>query len=610
MKGKRGFFGRVRAGSFLLSRTAALSAKVRRSLGHGAAAKLFCGAERTDEALDGSVGSRLLRKLGYHETVSVPIKKAVAVGACESRLFAYLDKLRRAFLHTRARFFGIAGLVFSLYTVGLCLARQFMRFGMGVADPADLCTAAVTLLISLLLLPCGKPLGTFFRESRLFSHVLIGLLGVSPEAWRIDDGHVNEERVSARGGIAFVAGTAAGMLTLVCRPHLVLLWLLCGLFCLSVFAVPEMGLSAAVMLLPLVPLRVTAVLIACTAVGYAQKFFRLKRVFRFRVPELFLTLTLLLAGLSAASTGEWYVWKRLLLFACIWFLTVGLMTTERLFGKYLSALTCGGLLTLLWQAVIRLTETYLPQGSAFLQSIGLPLRLPGALPEDALCCYVLLFLPLALLHGKRRTGFALLLLIALNAYLLQSMWLFLGLLIVVLLYAALAHGAWAGASLTGALAIPTAVVLMGERLGSLTASLSHTAWRVAVKYLLCGVGSGNPALLEATLAGGWMPDGLRIDLYTRLTLEGGVWLTAAFLCTVGFSLQRLFTCMRDAEGDRRRVCGCLASSVLMFLLCAFAADMWSDLRVLGVFWCLCPAASLSGNLYGYEGQKEMDRQWI
>ncbi len=600
-KGKRGFFGRVRAGSFLLSHTAALSYRVSHALGHGVLGGLLCGAERTDAALEQSVGKRLLKKSGYRETVSAPVKKAVACGACESRLFAYMDRVRRAFLHTRARFFGIAGLVFSLYAAGLCLARQFMRLGAGVSDPADLCTAAVTMLISVLLLPCAKPLGTFFWESRLVSHILIDLLGVSAEAWR-----VGGERVSARGGIAFVAGTAAGLLTLLFRPHEILFWLFCGLFCLSVFAVPEMGLTAAVILLPLAPIRVTGVLTACTAVGYVQKFFRLKRVFRFRTPELFLTLILLMAGLSAASTGDLYAWKRLLLFACIWFLTVGLMTTERLFGKYLAALTCGGVLTLTWQAVLRLTERYLPQGMTYLQRVGLQ----GVLSREALVCYILMLLPLALLHARRRMGFVLLLLIVLNAYLLQSMWLCLGLLAAVFLYAALVRGAWAGAALGGVLTVPAAVVLMGERLGGLTARISVTAHKVAAKYLLCGVGSGRQALLKASLANGWMPDGFRTGLYTRLTLEGGIWLTAAFLCTVGASLQRLFTCMRDASGRNRAVCGCLASSIVLFLICAVVSDVWSDLRVLGIFWCLCSAASLSGDLYGYEGQKENDRQWI
>ncbi len=600
-KGKRGFFGRVRAGSFLLSHTAALSYRVSRSLGHGFAGGLLCGASRTDEALEQSVAKKLLKKSGYRETVSAPIKKAVACGACESRLFAYMDRVRRAFLHTRARFFGIAGLVFSLYAAGICLAGQFMRLGAGGSDPADLCTAAVTLLLSVLLLPCSKPLGTFFRESRLFSHIFIDLLGVSAEAWR-----VGGERVSARGGIAFFAGTAAGLLTLLFRPHEVLLWLLCGLLCLSVFAVPEMGLTAAVILLPLAPIRVTGVLTACTAVGYVQKFFRLKRAFRFRTPELFLTLTLLMTGLSAASTGDLYAWKRFLLFACIWFLTVGLMTTERLFGKYLAALTCGGLLTLTWHAACGLTERYLPQGVVYLQNLGLQDVLSG----EALKCYILMLLPLALLHARRRMGFVLLLLIALNAYLLQSMWLCLGLLIAVLLYAALVRGAWAGAALGGVLTVPAAVVLMGERLGGLTSHLSDTAHKVAVKYLLCGVGSGKQALMKASLANGWMPDGFRTGLYTRLTLEGGVWLTASFLCTIGTSLQRLFTCMRGASGRNRAVCGCLASSVLLFLGCAAVTDVWTDLRVLGIFWCLCSAASLSGDLYGYEGQKEDDRQWI
>ncbi len=597
-KKRKGFRRRMLAGSFLLSRTAGLSGRCGWSFRHGIASGVLCSADRTERAFREGAGSRLLQKIGFRESVSGPIRKAVATGACESGIFAWVGRVRHAFLHTKARFFGIAGLVFALYTAGIFLAKRYMGLGFVAADPADLCIAAAAALVSVLLLPCGKPLNVFFSESRLFRRVLIGMLGVYPDAWR-----QGTERVSARGGIAFVVGNLAGLATVFYRPHLVLLFVFAALFCLCIPAVPEMGLLSAVIVLPFAPLRLTAFLTALAALGYLQKYFRLKRVFRFRLPELLLLLTVGVTCLSAVGTGELFTLKRILLFACIWFLTVSLITTERLFRKYVAALLYGGLLTLLLAAADRLL--------GFLSLETYRSCLPTGMSETVLGCYLLMLMPIALLHGKRRSGILLLMLICLHAYLLQSMWVFLGLLFSVLLYAALAHDAWIGSALIGVLTLPVAVQLMGDRLGRVASGFSETAHVLARKYWFSGIGAGNHAWISAALSNGLQLDGFAAGLYTRLTLEGGVATVLLFVGTAFFALQRLFTCLREEENARRRIlCGGLAAAALLFVVAAAVTDVWSDLRILGVFWCLCPAASLTGELYGFKREKEDARQWI
>lgn len=598
--------------SLLLSRTSKISARCVWSFQNGITSALFCSAERVEQAFRTGLGARLLRSIGFRETVSGPIRKEVATGARKSGIFAGMERIRRAFLHTRARFFGIAGIVFALYTTGIFLTKRYVMPGIGTANPADLCTAAVTLLLSLLLLPCGKPLNTFFMGSALFRRVFVEALGVCP-----DDLRQGTDRVTARGGIAFVTGTLAGLATVWAAPHRVLLFVFVALFCLCIPASPETGLLTAVFLLPFAPLRVTGFLTFIALIGYLQKYFRLKRMFRARLPEVLMLLTVGVCGLSALSGGDSYVFSRVLLFGCLWMLTTCLITTEALFRAHHTALVYGGIPTLLLSALrlsCPLVERRLPQFSAVWTQV---LSLPGellrtGLSDAVLGCYLLLLFPVVLSRGRRRSGAVLLFLIALNAVFLQSFWVVLGLFLSLLLYVAFSHRAPAGAILAGGVGFPAAVLLLGDRLGSVASGFSAQAWTLVRKYFFTGVGAGDRALTTAALASGMLPGNFTAGLYTRLILDGGVVTLLLFAGCAFFALQRLFTCMRE-ETDRARTIyfGSIAASAVGFLLAAAVTNVWADLRVLGVFWCLCPAASLTGDLYGFKREKEADeKQWI
>lgn len=597
---------------FLLSRTSKLSARCVASLRDGIASKVFCSADRTDEAFRNGFGARLLQSIGFRETVSGPLRMEIAAGAEKSPLFALMERVRRTFLHTRARFFGIAGVVFALYTTGIFLTKRYVLPGIGTADPSDLCTAAVTLLISLLLLFCGRPINVFCANSGLFKRIFVDTLGFCPEDLR-----QGTERVSAHGGIAFVVGTLLGLTTVWFAPHRVLLFLFAALFCFCIPASPETGLLTAVFLLPFAPLRVTGFLTMLASVGYLQKYFRLKRVFRARLPECLMLLTVGVCGLSALTGGDAFVFLRISLFGCLWMLATCLLTTEKLFRAYHASLIFGGIATLLLSALrlsYPLLSGLLP---AFLPEWTLTLSLPGelfrsGLANDVLGCYLVVLLPVALARGKCRSGVATLCLIAINAVLLRSPWTLLGLFLALLLYAAFAHGAPAGAALAGCVGFPVMGFALGERLGNIASGFSAEAKLLAQKYFFTGVGSGDGALTAAALANGLLPDGFAAGLYTRLVLDGGVVTLLLFAGCAFCALQRLFTCMRKETGRARmRRFGGIAAASVLFLFAAAVTNVWADLRILGIFWCLCPAASLTGDLYGYQREREAwEEQWI
>ena len=603
-KAERSYRRKKSSGSFLLSRVSRLSARCTWSFRQGLVSRLLCRGDKTEQSLRTGLAATALENIGYRDLISKPVKKAVAAGSWESVLFARADGLRRAFLHTKARFFGIALMVFAVYAAGIYIAKELMDIGFSGGTPWDLVTAGVLFPVSLYLIFCGKPMYRFLGESRIITHLLVDILGMDPAAFR-----GGEDRVTARGGIAFIAGAAAGLATFLVSPLRVLWMVMVALFLLCIPAVPEMGLLMAVIMLPIAPLTYTAFFAALAAFGYFLKFFRLKRTFRFGVPEVMMVLTVITFWLSGMSTGDFFWFRRMLLFGCIWFLTVNLITTERLLRKYMTAMVYGGMILLTVTLVCGISD--LVELPRVLQGISLPSSL---ISGGELKCYMLMLVPLALMHGGRRCGFVLLLLLCGNVYLMGSLWMAAGMLLGVLLYAALGHGAWVGSAIMGGVACAVCMPLIGERLGNLACNFSATAWELVLRFPWTGVGAGNGAVMTAALAEGLHPDGFASNLYMRLLLDGGVVLLLLFAGCVFFSWQRLFTCLREyVNGEEKRrtvLCGTVIASSVLFLLSSGVISFGDDMRVLGMFFCLCPVASLTGTLYGFDRKKEALQQWI
>lgn len=565
-----------------------ISARIYWSFGHGFASGLFCGAEKSEQALENCLAVKAMDKTGLRENVTVPYRKAVASGMWESRLLVLADRLRVAFFHTRARFIGIIGFLFSAYSVAGFLLKYYLSFSYGQTSLTDLALGAVGLLCSILLLFAGKPIGSFLSESRVFGRVFIGVLGIDSNSLRLQE----NERITSRGGLAFVLGSAMGIAAIFLSPHRILFATLQILFVLLVLAVPETGLLTSVLALPFAPLVFTAHMVAVSLLSYALKFFRLKRTFQMRVPELLMLLTVFAVFLAGASSGDYSQFCYALLFGSIWVLTVNLIKTGTLYRKYVACLMYGGTITLLISAakyilgLFSLEEwiRYLPEWT---------------LSENVLGAYLLILIPITLLHGKRWSGLLTLALIGVNAYFLGSMWVILGILFSILLYIIFAYRATCEAVVLGAITIPITVTWMGDRLAGFTTAISETAKSLCAEYWLTGVGSGNHVLQLATATNGLSPDGFTMNLYMRLLLEGGLPELVLLLLSTGAALQFAFTAIRNSRNvNAMRICGGIATAVLMLLVCGFAVDIWSDIRIIGLLWCLCPAASLSRDLYG------------
>ena len=588
--GKTGsrFFKRLRSNSILLSASGKLSARISWSLTHGAASGVLCGSDRIERAWQNSLPMRGIRTLDKADHTSSSFRKAVAVGAERSVLFGLTEKIRRAFLHTRVRFFGIAGLLAALYAIGGFVLSRYFGLGTNGYTLTDLVVAACLLPVSVPLLFSGKPINRQVLENRLLSWLFIRVMAVDPASLRENP----NERVSAHGGLAFVFGTTLGLAMVFFPPLQVLSVLGALLFGSIILCVPEAGLLTAVVLLPAVSFSATAMVAIATAISYFGKFLRLKRNFRFGAGELFVTLCVLTFWLAAWSSGNTETAQTVLVYGLLWLMTVNLVKTEALFRKFLSCLLYGGILTLMIPAVTGLLTRFAPDTVRF------------ALPEWGLSptvvrLFLLTLLPIALFSAKRLAGFVTLGLSAVMGYLLGDPWLWFFAWLIVLIYFAVAHRAAVGAAVTGVLTMPLLVSFFGNTMGVPETGLSRAPTMLLGRFWLTGVGAGEQPLVSALAACGIFRDGVAGGLYVRLLLEGGVVQLLAFALVAGFSVQRVCRLLREEPAPFvRKICGGMLTGSCAFLLAAGFTDVFSDLRVLGVFFLLCAVMTVPLDLYG------------
>ena len=587
---KNGSRSKPRSGSRILSRLGKWSTRAFWAFENGLGARLFCGGEHTEKALGETLAARGIEAAGLRENVLTPYKRAIAEGTLSSRILRFGDWFRDALFLTKTRFFAVVGLFFSLYTVAGFFLYQYFSFSYSKTSVSDLIMSAVILLGSLLLLFSGKTLSETLSGSRLFCRLFVGVLGIDPDSLRSREG-----TPSAHGTLAFILGTALGIAGVLLYPHRVVLWTLQLALALMVLAVPESGLLLSVLMIPFVPLRVTAPVVIATFVSYFLKLLRLKRTFRLRVPELMMFLTVLSVFLASVGgnqnllEGQFPTW---LLFGLVWVLTVNLIKTGTLYRKYVACLMYGGMITLALKGTGFLLEAFgLEQWLAYF---------PGtALDSGVLGIYLVTIVPVTLLHGKRWSGLLTMLLVVLNAYFLQSMWVWLGILVSVLLFFLFAKRAFFESLIAGGITVPMFVAVFGDRLTDFARQMSPSAGALLQKYWTCGIGAGEQILRIGAAANGLVPDGFSMHMYGRLLLEGGVPQLLLFLLAALFALQYVFTAMRDSQSKNAKIiCGGMAAALLMFLICGFAADLQTDPRLLGLLWCICPAASMSKDLYG------------
>ena len=577
---------RTSPGGLLLNAENAASAAVSSRLQTGSLSKLFCLSDKLEEKWQDSLFLRFFRFLTSLDPTPRDFQRQLSKDAEDSPLLGFLARLRHSFLHTRTRFFGLAGLICALYAIGGHLL--FFLFGMdyGSNTVTDLCATGILFILSLVLL-CGRmPLNRLCTENRFLSRLLLKLWNLNPASLKEDP----EEKVTTHGGLAFVLGTVMGLCAVVFGLLPVLASLGLFLFCCILLCVPEAGLLTAAVLLLCAPLRVTATVTAATAISYFWKVLRMKRTFRLKAGDAFFALCIMAFGFAAMTSGDTEVFRAALLFGLLWLLVSNLLQSRAMFRKFLSCLLYGGIVTLFFPALSGLLAIF---------SVELPFALPDpGLSPTLLRCILLTLLPVSLSGFKRIAGVTSFLLIGVNAYLLADPWLYLGFLLCFLGYFAVSRRAPVGSFAIGVFTVPMLVTLFEKPFGKLAPAFSASPKALLPLCWANGVGAGESAIASAAFAKGILYDGASSGIWTRLLLEGGLPLLLTFCCAAVFCLQSVCCLLREtSEKKVRKLCAGLLLAGICFLVSAAFTDLFADLRSLGLFFSLCAAMPAMRKLY-------------
>ncbi len=299
-----------------------------------------------DTVTEGFRESRLFRRFRDMRGVRAlsPVRDRVARALSDGKptvlLRSFLEKLR----YTETRTYGVMFATLGLYTV---LAYAFKRY-LIAGDPGDfsaLVTGIVIVLISLLMLLSGKPLGHDLQESRLLGFLFFHVVNMRRSP-------LIPGRVKPFGAAtAFLVGSLLGISSFIWHPlYTVGAILGIALFSLLLFS-PELCLFSAVFLAPFMifaerPTILLCVLILIGVVGYCIKLLFGKRLLSFE-PLDFAVLFLMAAYLFSVfftyggtpSVARALVYTTLL---CGYFLAVNLLTSSALIKQAVSALVFGG----------------------------------------------------------------------------------------------------------------------------------------------------------------------------------------------------------------------------------------------------------------------------
>ncbi|MGM9642042.1 MAG: hypothetical protein ACI3XI_02415, partial [Eubacteriales bacterium] len=263
----------------------AISSKIAATFTQGAVYKLFTSHRKAEEAYQASALVSLLRRFG--RIIGKPIGKlrtAIAKQFEQSMVLHLFSLFYRRLLNTSSRVFGSFSLTWSAYAVLIAIIKRYVVLEEGSTATSVLC-GVIVFVASLPLIFSDKPIITLFAESPVFSSILSHVIGVPDEMLRAN------KTVRSTQSYAVILGIVLGTLTYVIPP----LYMIAGFFALIIVSLvmvyPECGVVISIATAPLLgfatfPSIALAALVLLTALAYAIKVIRGKRVFTVGVTEL------------------------------------------------------------------------------------------------------------------------------------------------------------------------------------------------------------------------------------------------------------------------------------------------------------------------------------
>ncbi len=569
---KKGIFKRLVNESFILSSTRFVSSRVARFFETGFASPLLNSFKSVDGFLSQKVTGPLFEKVQLRKKFAMPARNAVSSVVANNPVMQKLIALKNAFLNSTLRSVGLFMVVFGIYTAAIFLLKRYIASSLGVANVNDICTAAVMLVVGLMLMAFGDRSIVSSVGNGLFGSVLFSeCLGVNDSSF---------ERNIAKPPrfamiIAFLAGTVLGALTLFVSPLKILYSAGILLALILIFNIPEFGLLSAVAMSSFVHMKYVAAVAVVAVASYFIKCIRLKRNFRFGTADgIMLVVFIVMASamsISGYSDGERYIVCSLLMY----FVAKNIICSEKLLNQSFNALSLslfvGIILDILGEYAHRIPfagiRSYAVRISAY------------AMDGEMLAMLAVSILPLVFFSFssfKQKRGKRLLFLAVLVSAVIYDSILYYALIMVALfVFIGITKKSPTEAILSAAVIMPPVLLIIKEYAFSAV------------------VTSGSVSSFDESLGVTAAPQSA--NFWSALSKLGGVFGALLLAISLLLIFQRLMGCIANAKSARMVcLCGTVMASAVMILVCGFMFNPFADLRMISVVWFmfgLCGSAT-------------------
>ncbi len=309
-----------------------------------AVGKFFYGYETTCTLLEESRLASLCQNSRVYGRLR-PFRIRLANTVAHSRVLAAARDAAALLRHTETRIYGVLFGTFGIYTILVWVIRYFATYTQN-ADYSVLITGIVILVLSLPLLLMARPLCATVQESAILSVLLYRFVGLPRHTY------VRGHHAVMNGTVAFLGGSALGILVFFVHP----LWILASLGCLLAFFLllssPELCLFSGLFLSPFLiltegPSFVLAVVAALGLLSFFTKVLLGKRIFSFGPVDMAVLLLIFWHVVAAffsygGSSSVTLALQHALLIGGAYFLSAGLLNTAAQVERAVNALLSGG----------------------------------------------------------------------------------------------------------------------------------------------------------------------------------------------------------------------------------------------------------------------------
>lgn len=517
---------------------------------------------------------------------------------CEESVFCTsLCRFYEHLVRCSLRSVGVLLLYFSVYAFAIgavrtAVERDVTRYADNMFD------ATVVFAVALLLLFCRESLLGFAQKSRILSRVFDACLFTR-------GGVADDEPYRAPNGLLVVCGTLMGLATFFTSVRFVISVLFFAFLVISLFKVPENGMTAPILLCPFLPPNRLSLLLTSAFVAYLFKTFRGKRNFRFGSFDCMVLLftAVLLCGAFTSSQQGSDAWMKVSA-VLMYFLFRNCIRNELMLRKCATAVMLAGAEAGIWHLLSRLTE----YERLVAIRCSVPLNLSFSIPKMfeshiSFGEFLLLAVPFCVMlfsvaKNKNQSFFALICLVFCVAplLLLRSKGLLLALMVGVLLYIVAAfHNPIASlvtlltVCLAFSLFITNSAFLGNDRFFNVNdykESILTVMTEIVAFTLPAGIGLGkeNFAAVFRVFSGfgeGYVTE--CYNVYMQMTAQLGVFGVLFFVVMTLYLFRMLFSALSLSRGKNTLFEVTAVTSlgaVSSMLIRGLTSDIFADLRVL------------------------------